>query len=517
MRQSTSGTAAPTTAALAPPSAARTHWRLAVVIVVVSAVVRLVLAAVVPLFPDETYYWEWSRALAAGYFDHPPGIALFIAAGTALLGDTVLGVRLTSVLGGAVAALAIALLARRIGGDRAALHAAAVLACLPLAATGLVLATPDAPLLTFGAIGLLMVERAFASVSGSAASLRWWMLAGVALGAALLSKYTAVLLPLGVALSCLLHPELRRRLREPGPYVASALALAIFAPVVWWNATHDWASFRFQLGHGLGSGGGSSPIMRVLELFGGQLALATPILFVLMAVAALSTVRRQPVDARHFMLAVVAATVLLFFAVTAIRKPVEANWPAASYLAAVPLLGAAAAAGLARRWMAAGYTMGGALVLVVWIHALVPILPVSARKDPIARAHGWEILAAAADSTARSISLITGRTAHIAAERYQDASELSFHLPGKPYVPALSIASRPNQYGLWSQFRHTARSGDDLILVTGESDDFHPAVAHLEPFFAEAQRGAHVELRRGDGVAAQRRIWVMRGWSGEWP
>ncbi len=499
------------------PPEARAHWRLAVVIVAVSAVVRLVLAAVVPLFPDETYYWEWSRSLAAGYFDHPPGIALFIAAGAALLGDTALGVRLFSVLGGSVAALAIALLARRIAGDRAALHAAAVLACLPLAATGLVLATPDAPLLTFGALGLLMVERALASAPGSAVSSRWWTLAGVALGAAFLSKYTAVLLPFGVVLSFLFHPELRKRFREPGPYLASALALAIFAPVVWWNATHEWASFRFQLGHGLGSGSGGSPILRVLELVGGQLLLATPVLFVLMAVAALRAMRGRHGDARQFMLAVVAATVLLFFAVSALRKPVEANWPAAAYLAAIPLLGAAAAAGRARRWMTAGYAIGGVLVLVVWMHALVPILPVSARKDPIARAHGWKILAAAADSTARSISLTADRVVHIGAERYQDASELAFHLPGQPFVPALNIASRPNQYGLWPQFRHAALAGDDLVFVIGESDEVHPAVQRLEPHFAEVQRGPLVELRRGDGVAARRRIWVMRGWRGEWP
>ena len=33
---------------------------------------RLVVAALVPLSPDEAYYWMWSRHLAGGYFDHPP-------------------------------------------------------------------------------------------------------------------------------------------------------------------------------------------------------------------------------------------------------------------------------------------------------------------------------------------------------------------------------------------------------------------------------------------------------------
>jgi hypothetical protein len=37
---------------------------------------RLAIAAWVPLAPDETYYWVWSRALAPGYPDHPPMVAL---------------------------------------------------------------------------------------------------------------------------------------------------------------------------------------------------------------------------------------------------------------------------------------------------------------------------------------------------------------------------------------------------------------------------------------------------------
>ncbi|HEX6966986.1 MAG TPA: hypothetical protein VF166_14435, partial [Gemmatimonadaceae bacterium] len=59
------------------------RWYAAVVVAVAATAVRLVLAARIPLVPDETYYWEWSRHLAAGYFDHPPAIALFIHAGVA--------------------------------------------------------------------------------------------------------------------------------------------------------------------------------------------------------------------------------------------------------------------------------------------------------------------------------------------------------------------------------------------------------------------------------------------------
>ena len=56
--------------------------------------IRLFVAARAPLSADEAYYWVWSRALAAGYLDHPPMVAFWIRTGTAVAGDTALGVRL---------------------------------------------------------------------------------------------------------------------------------------------------------------------------------------------------------------------------------------------------------------------------------------------------------------------------------------------------------------------------------------------------------------------------------------
>ena len=60
--------------------------------------IRLVAAAWTPLTFDEAYYWMWSKALAGGYYDHPPMVALVIRAGTMIAGDTAFGVRLVSIL-----------------------------------------------------------------------------------------------------------------------------------------------------------------------------------------------------------------------------------------------------------------------------------------------------------------------------------------------------------------------------------------------------------------------------------
>src|SRR5437660_1235494 len=60
------------------------HWREAILITVAATLIRIFLSILLPPYPDETYYWEWSRHLAFGYFDHPPAISFLIGTGTRL-------------------------------------------------------------------------------------------------------------------------------------------------------------------------------------------------------------------------------------------------------------------------------------------------------------------------------------------------------------------------------------------------------------------------------------------------
>ncbi|HET7322113.1 MAG TPA: glycosyltransferase family 39 protein, partial [Longimicrobiaceae bacterium] len=314
-------------------------WQNAVRLIAGATVLRILVAAALPLVPDEAYYWLWSQHLAAGYFDHPPGIALAIHAGTLLMGASRLGVRIGPILAGTLAALAVAATARRLGGSRAALRAAVVMTVLPLAAAGLVLATPDAPLLAWYACTLYAVVRALQAPPRSRESLLWWAVAGVALGLTFCSKYTSILLPVGVLVALATHRELRPRLREPGPYLSAVIATLVFSPVLLWNARHEWISFTFQLRHGLSPARGSllhTALKFEGELFGGQLGLASPILFVMMAIAVVCALRRR--SPLEWLLAVVSVVVFALFVYSALHKRVEANWPAPAYVSAIALL-----------------------------------------------------------------------------------------------------------------------------------------------------------------------------------
>jgi 4-amino-4-deoxy-L-arabinose transferase-like glycosyltransferase len=496
-------------------------WRSAVVIIVVSWLVRLAFAARLPLFPDETYYWDWSRRLQGGYFDHPPMIAVLIRAGTALASvfgaePSPLWVRFFPLLAGAVAMLAAAATARRLARARAGLVAALSFAIMPLAAAGLVLATPDAPLLAFEAIALYAVVRALEASPRSGASLAWWSAAGVAIGLAFTSKYTSIFFPLSVALAIVLRPSLRVRLREPGPYLACVLAVLVFAPVLAWNSRHDWISFRFQLEHGLGKPKGSA-LNRELEMLGGQLGLVTPILFALAAAAVWRALRRPRSDA-YFVLAIVAVGSWAFYVYSAIHRRVEANWPAPAYIPALVLLASqvvdSPSAALSR-WLRRGLVFAAVVVAVLYAYVLSPLQPIPARKDPLARAAGWDVLAMQVDSARRTLD------AHvwIGADRYQEVSELAYHLPGRPDVVCVCLTGRHNQYELWPSFASRAAPGDALVLALDERPEgvVHENVAQLAPHFTRVQRGGLAPLLRGGDTVAVRRLWTLEGYIGGWP
>ena len=427
--------------------------------------------------------------------------------------------RLLSVLAGLFAALCTAGIARRLGGEVAALRAAVVITCLPLAAAGLVLATPDAPLLAATAAGMYAVVRAVQAPIRSRDALLWWTVAGVALGLAFASKYTSILLPIGVTIAVIARRSLRARLAEPGPYVACVVATLVFLPVLLWNADHDWVSFGFQLRHGLGAPRRPdpwAPLKRIGDLVGGQAGLVSPILFVFLAIATARSLRRRASDAA-FVLAVVAAFGFVFFCYSATRQRVEANWPALAYIPAIALLGALDWSVRARAWLRAGAWLGAVLSVLIYLHAAFGLLPIAPRRDPVARAAGWEELARAATSRQRVADAVTGGQSWLAADRYQESGELAFYAPAHPTVFSMNLSGRRNQYDLWPGFPELAKPGDDLLLVVDESDEMHGTVARLAPYFADVRRDSLVELRNRRGVVAQRRLWVLRDWRTGWP
>jgi 4-amino-4-deoxy-L-arabinose transferase-like glycosyltransferase len=258
------------------PSAA--NDRLAFAILAGFLVARLVFALSLGLGIDESYTIAISRGLSLSYFDHPP-LHLWIAHFTALeVGENVIA-------RSPFAALFLATgwiyyrLTSGLFDPQAGLIAVFALNVTPFffASAGSWI-VPDGPLLFGLALGAIAAARLFfAEEQDSPSAWRLWLVVGVGLGLAGLSKYSAVLSAGGLTAFVLISPRQRHWLKHPAPYAAAIVALAMIIPVIVWNAEHGWASFEFQGGRGVPAGG-LRPAQLATRVLG-QIAFLSPWIF----------------------------------------------------------------------------------------------------------------------------------------------------------------------------------------------------------------------------------------------
>lgn len=450
---------------------------------------RLAVAATVPLAPDEAYYWVWSRALAPGYPDHPPMVALWIRLGTLLAGDGALGVRLLGPLSVAAASLLLTDAAEcLLPGRRDGPRAAALLNATLLFGVGAVIMTPDTPLLVFWTACLWALARLLRSGDG-----RWWLIVGLFAGLAMASKYTAALLWFGIILWVVVTPSLRGWLRRPMPWCGAAVALAVFAPVVQWNAANDWASFARQGGR-LGDWQPANALRFLAELIAGQFGLLTPLIFFFCAGGIVLAAWRAWTtrDAAWTLLMALTLPGIVLFTQHALGDRVQGGWPAIIY----PAAGIAAAELRAPRWQrlfVPAVALGFAITSLVYLQATFAPLPLPTRLDPIAlRLAGWNALAADVEAVR-----LHENASFIAADDYGVAAELARALP--PDVATIGAEPRWRQFAL----PRAPISGQTGILVRSARRGGTPDPAdwpHAE-LLGEVGRGS-AEKYRLYGVTA---------------
>ncbi|MGH7753929.1 MAG: glycosyltransferase family 39 protein, partial [Gemmatimonadales bacterium] len=205
-----------------------------------AVVLRLALAARLPIVDDEAYYWLWARHLGWGYPDHPPMIAALLALATRMAGDSPFVIRTLPLLLASAIPLLVYVAGRDLFDQSSGLRAAGIVSVLPIVALGTALAFPDGPFGAFWMLGLWSGWRALRQGGW------WWVAAGAAVGLALLTKLTALFLIIGLG-GMVLFGGWRRALRDPGLYAGAALAGVMAAPFLFWNATHDWWTITFTL------------------------------------------------------------------------------------------------------------------------------------------------------------------------------------------------------------------------------------------------------------------------------
>jgi 4-amino-4-deoxy-L-arabinose transferase-like glycosyltransferase len=400
------------------------------------------------LIPDEAYYWVWSRHLALSYLDHPPVIAYLIHLGTMLLGNTELGVRCLMGLMTAGTVLILTFAARRfVGNSRAASFVPIALLFSPMIAVVGSIATPDTAACFFQSAALASILGVFAPNSSNARRRLCWIAFGICMGLALYSKYTSVLLGLAVFLAMLSCREGRRQFLTPWPWLAAILVVAAFSPVLIWNARNHWASFEFQIRHGITSGD-SAVVRNLLDYAGGQIAICTPVLLgVCLAALVIYWPRKNnPMPIRILLFS--ATVPLIFFGWSATHRRVEANWPMFAYFPAVILY----AKYLAEEWSAARVFWAEVAIKIALVATIAIHFPQLFWKiSPKIGSPQWDNLFGWRDLAVREVDPARLGSPVFTAD-YEYAAELSFYLPNQPDVRPLIDPARATAFDFFGEY-----------------------------------------------------------------
>ncbi len=438
-----------------------------VLLILAGTAIRLALAAATGLGVDESYSVGSARHLLLGYVDHP--LLHYWVAGLAMRlfhSEASLVVRLPFVLFFAGSTWLMYRLTARLFGARAGLWAATALNIAPvftLAHASWML--PDGPLLFF----MLAATNVVAAILFAEPEVRrpilWWLVAGVLGGLAMLSKYTGVFVFVGVLAYVLTMPGARRHLATPGPWLAAALALAVFSPAIIWNLQHSDAGLSFQTRR---LPGGAIHPLWFLEFVGGQALYLFPLLFVPFAMAlwrALRTGRREP---RAWLIALIALGPIALFNVVSLWSHSLPHWPMPGWIFAIVLFGrdaaelAAARPRFARRYMAwSAAIVGVVLAALSWQALRGGLIPAAwgPRADITVDLIDWRELRPAL--AARGL---LGPDAVVAAPSWIDAGKVSYALG--PDVAVVCACSNPQGFRYLSD--QTRWNGRDMPVIVPE-------------------------------------------------
>lgn len=484
----------------------------------------------IELSEDEAYQWLWSKHLALSYFSKPPLIAYVQWLGTHLFGDRELGVRFFSPVCAAIGSLVMLRFFARHVNARAGFWLVVMVNVTPLLAVGSTLMTVDPLLVLFWTLAMATGWRALRE-----GRTRDWLLVGLWMGLAFLSKYTALLQWLCWAVFFALWKPARVHLRKPGPYLALVVNVVCALPVIVWNSQHQWITATHVATDAKLDEGWKWNPSNFTGFLGGTAGLMHPIFFIGVVWAVIAIWRRRDVTSdrtallRYFFS--MGAPLFLVYLAYTIHSSVQINWIAASI---IPLFCLAvlfweererAGSKHIRTVLAVSIFVG--IFAVAVLHESDPFIrtanklrahfdagPLREKVDPLRRVRGWNTMARIVSREYARLAA-EGTPAFVIGGHYGTTGLLSFYMPeakttvtGTPIVYMRYIPRPKSQFYFWPTYRDTRR-GQNALYVQQKSKA-EPAPPDIVKSFASVTEVGHFPVVYRGRVLHRVQIFACR-------
>lgn len=409
----------------------RAIWLEASVLFLVVLMAKTYLATQLDLFGDGAFYWLESKRPALAYSDVPFVTPMLVKLGTAVVGDTRLGVRLLFLIIGSCLPLTVYLLALPIVGRRDALMASIYSLLIPVASTLGVLVVPDVPLLVLSILALAALERATRT-----GQLRYWILTGFLGALSFSTHYRFALFPVATVLYLVLTANGRSQWRTRGLWLATLIALLGLVPVAYFNLTNQFAgvAFHFYDRHPWTFHPEGLLYLVIQAIW------ITPLIFaVLVMTLARCIIKGKQGSDRHAMMALFGGTYILVFAALSPwavgGSSTTGHWALFGYFPLLVYLPSTlrALSGRFRSavskhllWLVPGSGLVGVVLVMAYgtLAAHYADIPPAVRSYVTNKMAGWSNVGAKTDELLRAGEPSTG--GRVVADNYYLASQIAF-------------------------------------------------------------------------------------------
>jgi 4-amino-4-deoxy-L-arabinose transferase-like glycosyltransferase len=210
--------------------------------VVIWALIPLIVRWPGALWDDMLETYAWSQEWQLGYYKHPPFYSWIVGLWFQVFPRTDWAYYLLSSANVGLGFIGVWMLAGRFVGGDARLLSVNLLAFMPYynyMASNFNANTVLLSLWPWTTYAFVRSLESRTSMSGA--------MFGALAAASLLSKYYSILLLASCFAASLAHPLARRYFSSPAPYVALAVACALFAPHIWWAFANDLPPVKYAL------------------------------------------------------------------------------------------------------------------------------------------------------------------------------------------------------------------------------------------------------------------------------
>jgi len=503
------------------------------ILILVSAVCKLIIAGITELNNDEVYYWTYTQQLQWSYFDHPPGIALLLKFFTInLFFENEIMLRLGPIVCGAVSTWLIYLIGRKIRNNHTGFIAALLFSASPYCniIAGL-LVIPDAPQLVFWLWSvLLMVEITSCYLDDRTYNIKLLLL-GVTIGLCILCKIHGIFLWVGFLLYAMLFQ--RKIFINRYLYFSLSITVCLLFPILYWNYSNDFITYKYQGSRiGIGSIQWDSFFR---ELFG-EIIYNSPIIFVLFVSTCVAMLQRKRFVAlayQRLLLLIFFPLVIIVLLISLFRDTLP-HWTGPAYATMIPAVAAfinykqkSTTENSVPR--SVKWALALTIFLLIAAVGVVRLLPVNigskdvqelGKHDVTLDMNGWTDFGKNFDSLYRHDRQggLINKNPFLISDYWFPAAHINYYVANRYHFNFLAIGklSAIHHYAWLNKTRPFLNKGDDAYFIT-VSNFYNPPVIQLSLQFEKVLAPAVITQFRSGIPVREFVIFRLKSYRGNIP